>query len=74
MPSPLIPLSPERRRLRSLKAVAVRDGRQADVARLDTELRAARLATRIRETLEGTPPLTVEQRLALAGMLAEVAQ
>jgi hypothetical protein len=75
MPSPpSLPLSPERRRLRSLKAIAVREGHQAEADRLDTELRAARLATRIRETLDATPPLTAEQRLALAGMLAEVAR
>ncbi len=74
MPTATIPVSAERRRLRSLKAIAVREGRHAEADRLDTELRAARLATRIRETIDASPPLTAEQRLALAGLLTEVAR
>jgi hypothetical protein len=63
------PLSPERRKLSSAKAIATRWGHTTEADRLDTELRTARLADHIRDNLHGTPPLTPEQRLFLAALL-----
>lgn len=63
------PLSPERRVLRSRKAVAVRLGRTDEANRLDAEIRTARLADYIRHTVDAAPPLTDEQRTRLANLL-----
>ena len=62
-------LSPERRRLRAHKGVAVRLGNSSEAARLDTEIRTARLADYIRRTVDTAPPLTAEQRDRLALLL-----
>lgn len=62
-------LSERRRKLRSHKATAVRLGRHDEALRLDTELRAERLADYIREIVDAAPPLTVEQRDRLALLL-----
>lgn len=62
-------LSIERRQLRARKGVAVRCGNTAEAARLDTEIRTARLADYIRQTVDASPPLTVEQREELARLL-----
>lgn len=62
-------LSAERRRLRAHKGVAVRRGDAAEAARLDTEIRTARLADYIRKTVDAAPPLTPEQRDKLALLL-----
>lgn len=62
-------LSIERRKLRAHKGVAVRRGDQAEAARLDTEIRTARLADYIRKTVDAAPPLTAEQRDRLALLL-----
>jgi hypothetical protein len=62
-------LSPERRRLRSRKGVAVRLGNAAEAARLDAEIRTARLEDYIRRTVDACPPLSDEQRARLAALL-----
>jgi hypothetical protein len=62
-------LSAERRILRARKGVAVRLGRTEEAARLDAEIRTARLADYIKQTVDSAPPLTVEQRDRLAGLL-----
>lgn len=67
MPKPA--LSQQRRQLRSHKATAVRLGRHDEAQRLDTEIRAERLADYIRETVDAAPPLTPEQRNRLALLL-----
>lgn len=65
-------LSAERRQLRSRKGVAVRLGHTEDAARLDTEIRAARLAEYIRTTVDASPPLDDEQRTRLAALLRPI--
>ncbi len=62
-------LSPERRKLRAQKGVAVRLGRHAEADRLDAEIRAERLAEYIRETVDAAPALSAEQRDRLALLL-----
>lgn len=62
-------LSERRRKLRSHKATAVRLGRHEDAQRLDTELRAERLADYIRQTVDAAPPLSEAQRDRLALLL-----
>ena len=42
---------------------------ERESARLDTEIRTARLADHIRSTVDDAPPLTVEQRDRLALLL-----
>lgn len=61
--------SPERRKLRAQKGVAVRRGDVAEVARLDTEIRAARLAAHVEKALADAPPLTDSQRHRIARLL-----
>ncbi|MDQ3477404.1 MAG: hypothetical protein M3492_14050 [Actinomycetota bacterium] len=62
-------LSAQRRKLRSHKATAVRLGHHDEAQRLDTELRAERLADAIRATVDVAPALTPHQRDALAALL-----
>jgi hypothetical protein len=62
-------ISEERRKLRAHKGVAVRLGNIAEADRLDTEIRAARLADYIRRTVDAAPPLSAEQRDRLALLL-----
>jgi hypothetical protein len=61
--------SAERRRLRSLKGVAVRLGDAEAAARLDAEIRTERLAEYIRGAVDQAPPLNADQRARLARLL-----
>lgn len=60
---------PEIQRHKSRKAVAVKNGRPADAAVADRDMREAKLAAHIRALVDQAPPLTAEQRLKLAGLL-----
>ena len=60
-------LSPLRRTLRARKAGLTRQG--GDTADVDRALRAAKLEDHIRRVVDAAPPLTAEQRSALAALL-----
>lgn len=62
-------IDPAVARARSRKAVAVQNGRPAEAATADRDLREAKLAAHIRALVDQAPPLTAEQRLKLAGLL-----
>lgn len=66
-------ISAERRQLRALKGVAVRLGQTDEAARLDTEIRTAKLEDSIRSIVDAAPPLTDEQRARVALLLRPAA-
>lgn len=54
---------------RARLASAVRFGHESDAEAAERDLRAANLAKYIKQVVDAAPPLTAEQRLALAGLL-----